>query len=284
MMRFSPITLGQQVKSVEVEGFVLTETKHPPSFIIPRHAHERTSISFVLKGSFVETFGRNAQECAPFNLLIKPAGAIHEDRYGHLGAETLIIEVKPERLDLIRPLSTVLERAGVVRERAITLLAMNIYREFRAMDTASPLAIEGLVLEMLAEASRQNWHSGQSARLRWLLRAVEIMHDDFAQHLTLSKIALEVGVHPAHLARRFRQSYHSTVGDYLRKLRLEYAARELVSSDRSLAEIAILTGFYDQSHLTHAFRMHMKMTPAAFRKAFKSRKAATKKLQTSKTS
>ena len=31
---------------------------------------------------------------------------------------------------------------------------MNLYKEFREMDTASPVAIEGITLEMLAEASR----------------------------------------------------------------------------------------------------------------------------------
>lgn len=284
MMRFSPITLGQRVKAVEVEGFVLTETKHPPSLIIPRHAHERASLSFVLKGSFVETLNRNAQACAPFNLVIKPAGEIHANRYGNRGAECLIIEIKSECLERVRSVSKVLDRSSLIQSDSLALLAMRVYREFQMMDAASPLAIEGLLLEMLAEASRPNLCGTGGARPRWLLHAVELICEDFAQEgLTLSSIAEVVGVHPAHLARKFRQVYHTTVGDYVRRRRLEYAARELLNSDRSLAEIAVLAGFYDQSHLTHAFRLYMKTTPAAFRTAFKSRKAGTKGLRSSKT-
>lgn len=284
MMRFSPVTLGQQVKAVEVEGFVLTETKHPPSLIIPQHAHEHASLSFVLKGSFVETLDRNAQECAPFNLVIKRAGEIHSDRYGSRGAKCLIIEVKPWYLERVRLLSKVLDRPALVQSESLALLAMRVYREFQMMDTASPLAIEGLILEMLAEASRPNFRGTGGARPRWLLQAVELMHEDFAQEgLTLSSIAAAVGVHPSHLARKFRQVYHSTVGDHVRRLRLACAARELAGSDHSLAEIAALAGFYDQSHLTHAFRLYMKTTPAAFRAIFKTRKAVTKRARSSKT-
>jgi AraC family transcriptional regulator len=284
MIRFSPVTLGQQIKSVEVEDFILTETRHPPSLFIPRHAHERASLSFVLRGSFVETLNAQAKECAPFNLVIKPAGEIHSDRYGQSGARCLIMEIKAEGLERVRTVSKLLERSSLLQSTSLSMLAMRVYGEFQSMDTASPLAIEGLILEMLAEASRPDSRRLRGARPRWLLRAVELMHEDFAREgLTLSRLAAEVGVHPAHLARTFRQFYHSTVGDYVRRLRVEWAARELAATDRPLAEIAQRAGFYDQSHMTTAFRLQMRTTPAAFRAAFKSRKAATKRLLPSKT-
>lgn len=285
-MRFSPVTLGQQVKRLEVEGFVLTETKHPPSLVIPRHAHERASLSFVLRGSFVETLNQGPKECLPFNLIIKPAGEVHADRYGTRGAQSLIMEVKPESYERVRAFSKVLDYSTLLQSHELSMLAMRVYREFQTTDAASPLAIEGLILEMLAEASRPGRRLADMAARTpgWLRQAVELMREDYAREgLTLSSIAAEVGVHPAHLARTFRQVYRSTVGDYIRRLRVERAARELIRSGHSLAEIAMLSGFYDQSHLTHAFRLYMKTTPAAFRAAFKSRKAATKRRPASKT-
>ncbi|MBD0370135.1 MAG: helix-turn-helix transcriptional regulator [Pyrinomonadaceae bacterium] len=285
MMPFSPITLGQQIKSAEVEGFVLTETKHAPSLVIPSHAHEHASLSFVLNGSFIETLNRQARQCAPFNLVIKPAGEIHSDRYGQLGAQCLIIEIKPGRMERLRSVSRLLNSPSLLQSDSLSLLAMRVYSEFQAMDAASVLTIEGLILEMLAEASRSySMRKQGTTRPRWLLRAVELMNEEFAREgLTLSRVAAEVGVHPAHLARTFRRAYRSTVGDYVRRLRVEYAAREIARSDRSLAEIASAAGFYDQSHMTTAFRLHMRTTPAAFRAAFKTSNPATKKLRPSKT-
>lgn len=285
MTNWSPVTLGQQVKSIAVEGFVLTETRHAPSLVIPRHAHRHASISLVLRGSFIETLNRNPQQCLPLNLVIKPAGEIHTNRYGTSGAECLIIEVKPEQLERVRSSSNIMDRALLVRDASLALLGLRVYREFRAMDSASPLAIEGLVLEMLALETRRHLSHSRRAKPRWLLQAVELLREEFAQALSLSKVAEIVGVHPAHLARTFRLAFNCTVGDYLRHLRLECAARELTESDRPLAEIAALAGFYDQSHLTNAFRLHMKTTPAAFRAALKgARNPATKKLRSSKTS
>lgn len=285
MIDWSPITLGREVKSVEVEGFVLTETKHPPALVIPRHAHQRASVSFVLKGSYVETLGHRERECVPSSLLIKPAGEMHADRYGQVGAQSLIIEVKQERLAMVRSCSKILDRVKIVRDVWTSSLALRIYKEFRTADTASALAIEGLILELLAEETRRNLsQTGRKPQPAWLLRAVELIGEDFTRdRLTLSKIATEVGVHPAHLSRVFRRAYNQTVGEYIRRLRLERAARELATSDRTLADIALRAGFYDQSHLTHAFRLHMKWTPAAFRAAHQSRKAHTKQLASSKT-
>jgi len=89
-------------------------------------------------------------------------------------------------------------------------------------------------------------------------------------------VAISAGVHPSYLARTFRKFYGCTVGDYVRRLRVDYAVRELKESDKSLAEIATAAGFYDQSHFTHEFKSHLRMTPAEFRAAFRAGHTNTK--------
>jgi AraC family transcriptional regulator len=69
----------------------------------------------------------------------------------------------------------------------------------------------------------------------------------------------------------FRQQYGCTVGDYVRKLRLDFASRQLATSSASLAAIALAAGFADQSHFTKAFRRASGMTPAEWRRHFRSR-------------
>jgi AraC family transcriptional regulator len=82
---------------------------------------------------------------------------------------------------------------------------------------------------------------------------------------TLSQLAAEVGVHPIYLARSFRKHYRCTVGEYVRRLRIETACREISVSRKSLSEIATASGFYDQSHFSNAFKRYTGMTPAEFR-------------------
>ncbi|HLK61072.1 MAG TPA: helix-turn-helix domain-containing protein, partial [Chthonomonadaceae bacterium] len=74
---------------------------------------------------------------------------------------------------------------------------------------------------------------------RPLRQAQALLHTQFAENLTLSQMAETVGVHPMHLARLFRQHCRCTLGDYVRQLRVDYACRELASSDASLVEIAL---------------------------------------------
>jgi AraC family transcriptional regulator len=53
-------------------------------------------------------------------------------------------------------------------------------------------------------------------------------------------------------------------------LRVEWAAAEILSGHRSLAEIAAEAGFADQSHFTRVFRRQVGVTPGEYR-AFQAR-------------
>ncbi len=134
-------------------------------------------------------------------------------------------------------------------------------------DPLSPLAVEALILEVLVEASRAGGEERARSRPKWLRQAHDLIHESVGRPLTLSSIAHEVGIHPAHLARTFRAYYRRSIGDYVRRLRVERAARELSDGGASIAEISLRSGFFDQSHFSRVFRDHTGITPAAFRAA-----------------
>jgi AraC family transcriptional regulator len=72
-------------------------------------------------------------------------------------------------------------------------------------------------------------------------------------------------VHPATLARAYRRRFGCSIGERVRALRVEHAARRLLETTEPLSTIAVGTGFYDQSHFTNAFRRQLGVTPAAYR-------------------
>jgi AraC-like DNA-binding protein len=264
---FSPITFGEQLKKLEIGGFVLTETFHAPHVVLPRHDHECANINFTLKGSFREIIGSRPQECDQSSLLIKPAGEHHTNLYGNAGAHCLVIEVTPGKLETIRPFSKLFDAPAHIRYGLLFALARKIYKEFRTMSSpASELMIEGLILEILAESTRREVRISPTAKPpRWLREARDFIHSNFTEQINLSKVSELVGVNSAHLARMFRRYYGCTVGDYVRRQQLEYAARLLTETDRPLVEVAASAGFYDQSHFTNAFKLYFKLTPARFR-------------------
>jgi AraC family transcriptional regulator len=94
------------------------------------------------------------------------------------------------------------------------------------------------------------------------------VHDRFRTDISLSQIADLVGVHSTTLTRAYRRAFGCTVGERIRRLRVEHAAQELVRSRMPLSQVALRAGFYDQSHFSNAFRRHMLVTPAEYRRRY----------------
>jgi AraC family transcriptional regulator len=266
----SSLILSDVDRRLEVPGFVLTETYRPAGLVLPMHFHAHANVALTLQGGFIETVGAKPYEVNPASVIFRPAGEKHSNRYGKSAAHCLIIEVKPERLAAIRAVTQILERASYVEGRLVSDFALRILREFQMPDAISPLAIEALVLEMLVQCARRPpTPKGQPPR--WLQMAKDIVHERFSDSLSLSAVARLLGVHPANLAKMFRSHYHSTVGDYIRGLRLDRAAELLVRSEQSLSAIALSAGFYDQSHFARLFKLRFSVTPGAFRAGLRTR-------------
>jgi AraC family transcriptional regulator len=249
---------------MEVSGFILTETYRPPGLVLPPHFHEYANIALAVQGSFIETVGPKPYEVNPCSVIFRPAGEKHSNRYGKTAAHCFIIEVQPQRLSVLREVTEILDRASYVEGGMISSLALRILREFRTLDAVGPLSIEALTLEMLVQAARLEVMRDRNPP-RWLQQAREVIHEQFLESLSLSSIAELVGVHAAHLAKMFRRHYGCTVGGYVRMLRLDYSAKLLAQFDKSLSTIAFVTGFYDQSHFNHLFKLRFGITPGDFR-------------------
>jgi AraC family transcriptional regulator len=269
--RPSPIILSGQDKRVEVSGFVLTQTYRPSDLVLPPHFHEYTNIALAVEGSFIETVGPRPYEVNPCSVIFRPAGEKHSNRYGKTAAHCLIIEVRPQRLAEVRQVTEILDRASYVEPGLFSHLVLAMSREFRMLDAVAPLAIESLILEMLAQATRLSSRIERKPP-QWLRQAREVVHEQFVESLSLSSVAGRVGVHAVHLAKMFRKHYGCTLGDYVRRLRLNYASQLLARSDKTLATIALAAGFYDQSHFAHLFKLRFGVTPGVFRAGLRTRR------------
>ena len=263
---------GRALKTAEFSGFYLEERSHPRASLLPPHFHEVMHISFIIRGGCVESFARKTQEeRTPYELFVTPPGEIHSLRYGPAGARSLSVEITEERLETIRPYAALPDRLVRINAGGLSALAVRLYQEFRAQDGVSALAIEGLVLEMLAGVSRHLERAQSRRPPRSLERAAEFIHAHFNETFSLSEAAEAAGLHPVYLARAFRRHHRQTVGDYTRRLRVEFACRELAATDTPLAEIALAAGFCAQSHFATTFKRRTGLTPTEYRAAFRSR-------------
>jgi AraC family transcriptional regulator len=151
------------------------------------------------------------------------------------------------------------------RRHQLVWLATRLRGEARRADEFSSLAVEGLMLEMVAGVARESARISDDEHPRWLRRAREILHDNFAERMSLSVIAETVGVHPVYLATAFRRRFGCSVGEYVRRLRVEFASREISGTDAPLADIALSAGFSHQAHFSRTFKRLTGLTPARYR-------------------
>ena len=103
----------------------------------------------------------------------------------------------------------------------------------------------------------------------WARELREIIQDQIDTNLTLTlkDISQTLNVHPTYLSREFSKYFDNlSFGDYIRKLRIERSIALLKDQKYSLAEIAYLTGFSDQSHFNRIFKLHTGKSPAHYRK------------------
>jgi AraC family transcriptional regulator len=256
---------GRCLRNDEIPDFRLTESEYRCGLKTPFHCHEHALLCVVLAGSYTDTCRRKQFTHEPSTVFFLPQGERHLSDFSGTNVRIFRVEVNPGRLSEIREYSTVLDypfrsAGGRLRE-----LGFRLYREFGQKDETRPLAIEGLILEMIAEASRSSASAAPQKTPAWLRQTRDLLHGRFPEKLSLDQIARSAGVHPVYLASMFHRHYHCTVGEYVRHLRIEYACRHLRESKASIAEIALQAGFSDQSHFSKLFKRQTSMTPRQYR-------------------
>ena len=252
---------GVVLRSADVNGFTVGELSFPVGHVQAAFEPDHPYLAVVVDGTMEKSFGRGISFGAG-SALTMPAGARHGARFGRLGARIVIVKARGAATSIS------FARFEELRGGDFGLLARRLAAELRASDEAAPLAAEGLALELLAAVSREKSRRIDRAPA-WLSAAEELLRTRIGDCVRLSELAAELGVPSVQVARTFRARYGLSVGEYGRRIRIEWAADEIARGDRPLARIAVEAGFADQSHFTRLFRRYVGTTPGRYR-AFQS--------------
>jgi transcriptional regulator GlxA family with amidase domain len=173
----------------------------------------------------------------------------------------------------------------------------DIFRSKEATDIATQLVVAGSdetrpALVTPPETGRAAWQQAQSEALHTrprldllanlsrrapppqasgglppgaMRRVREHVEGHLSQSMDLAELAAVAGLSVFHFARAFKQSEGVTPHHYLMRRRVERAQEMLARSELPLSEIALATGFSDQSHLSRHFRQILGMPPGRFR-------------------
>jgi AraC family transcriptional regulator len=220
-----------------------------------------------MDGRWHEGFDGGSRVCAPQTVIYHPAGEVHWDDFRTNGGRVFAIELGPEWLERMSETSRVLEEPRVFPAGMVPWAATRICDESRRSDSAAPLVIEGLMLELLGTVERVVRGRTAHGAPSWLAVVEQVLRDAYRAPPKLSQLAKLAGVHPVHLARAFRARHGMSPAEYVARVRVDHASTLIQTTRASLAAIAAQVGFCDQSHMTKEFRRIMGTTPARYRAA-----------------
>ena len=252
-------SFGSEVRLCDVNGVHVAETLLPAGLFLEEHSHDPGQIGFILEGVYQEHTAEGDHILVPGAVHFRAPGESHANRFRSQDALTLLVSIDRQRwLEVTgrRPF----EPSPLLRE-----LAGEVRRELTVGEAASRAALEGLSLLLLSRVSREA-AGFRGEEPEWLRDAVSFIEHHYGDAVSLQTVAAAVGIHRATLAAAFRRFRATSVGEYIRDLRVRRATDALLHTSMPLHEIAIVCGFADQAHFGRLFRRVRGMSPGAFRR------------------
>ncbi len=245
-----PRTVGVDL---EASGSRVLEARYPGGAEYDTHEHDEAYLCLVLHGGFDEWLGdAGRQTLRSGEHRVYRRGSRHAVRTGAVGVRLLHV-TDPEGRDW----------AGAAPE--ITGMLWQIASALRHADAGRGADAERLHLDSLVFELRAPAVSEATTDRDWLDRARDVLRQASRRPIGLPALAAEVGKHPAHLARAFRNRFGLTAGEYLRRVRVADAVHRLRETDEPLSSVALSAGFADQSHMGRWIRAYLGVTPGAVR-------------------
>jgi AraC-like DNA-binding protein len=144
---------------------------------------------------------------------------------------------------------------------------MNIIALQGQSSPAARLEQRGYVLQLIAmllHTCRTREVNQNPRHLRAMEDAMRLIRDEFHKSLSLDDLAAAVHLSPSHFGSLFRQYYQSSPMQFLRNYRIEQVKHLLLTTDRTLTQIADECGFSSVHALSRAFKEVAGMSPSDF--------------------
>jgi AraC family transcriptional regulator len=262
-----PVTLGSpEFRIVDTAACRVTEARFSAGDILHAHSHDRPIMAVMLSGSFDTAIMGRRFACLPDHAWTEPCEERHANYIGQRGARVLVFQPDPAHLPLFGTVMPLIEDVVHVHDPQVSLDARRVLREMDQPDSLAKLAIDALMLGMLVRVSRTHRKLATRRAPTWVARVRDMLHDEFRSPPSLTELAAVAGVTPTHVCHAFKTHVGMPIGEYVRRVRITWAAEQLRATDQPLSAIAMAAGYSDQSHFTRESRRLLGARPSEFRR------------------
>lgn len=122
-------------------------------------------------------------------------------------------------------------------------------------------------LGWIARSFEGQGRRSREAGTEYVERAADYIRSHFQEDLTVSKLALYVGLNRSYLTTVFQNTLHVSPQQFLMRFRMERASQLLLEGTLSVGEVARSCGYPDPLTFSKAFKRTLGVTPSQYQRA-----------------
>ena len=230
----------------------------------PPHLHEEVSLGVMLDGREAIESGGATYHATAGSVLTINAEEVHANR--SVRAEYRVMKVRAEVLCGIAAEiggrgAAVRFPRPVVHDAAAFRALQQLFRTFDRR--AAQLEVQSAFVAAMGLLLARCGNLPVRASTGTIESVREYLKAHYADDISLAELTRVAGLSPFHLLRLFRRDAGVPPHEYQTQVRIAHA-RKLIRDGLPLADAALQTGFFDQSHLTRSFKRIVGMTPGRY--------------------
>lgn len=236
-----------------------TTTYSKSNFNAEFHYHSNPHLSFILQGGNIETRKQVTTERKVGDIMFFHSGELHRTLPANSLSKNMNLELESNFLKQ-NNISEISIASLIVKNPNSKFLILKMYKELLEKDIYSNTSIQMLLLDTITKPINSN----SNKRPQWLIELLEILNDEWSKFHNLTDLSLAINVHPTTISKYFTRYCGCTLGEYMRKLKIDKSLTLIKNESLSLTEIAVECGFSDQSHFIRNFKKYTHHLPKEF--------------------
>ncbi len=227
------------------------------------HLHEELTITAIKKGSLNIIFNESKKLLKPKELIIINDHISHCATLNKSSEHGYVLYINKEYLKALE----------IFYDKDFEhIFSEEVYKKFISLceilldEKASLIFKEEYFLEFCIDTFYKNEAQKYEENDKLAFKIKEYLDKNYLEELTLEEMAETFNLSTIHLIRVFKKEFGLPIHSYILNKKVHYA-KELLSSNKSIVEVALQSGFFDQSHLNRSFKRVFQLSPKEFQKS-----------------
>ncbi|MFB9078218.1 helix-turn-helix transcriptional regulator [Flavobacterium procerum] len=244
------------------QGIAVVETEYQQKVYEGWHSHNNAHITLFLKGGTTEKRKNFSETVGPGSLLFYHSDELHLNQNTLFPSRNINIEMEENLLKELDLSEALIEKS--VQNSALTkFLILKIFKETQNADHFTNDNIR-MLFSQLSHSSTHLERFEKSPY--WVKSLSELLNDCWNENPNLQDLSQVLQLNPITISKHFPKYFGCTLGEYMRRIKINRSLSLIQSSHSSLTEIALDCGFSDQSHFIRTFKNQTGFLPKHFQK------------------